>query len=433
MRHPLNFTFAFAILMVFLSCGKAKPPQFPNRSSNANTLSKSKLIELGKGGPLACPKPSKFIGPHGGKSQPPTQPPSLWNLALQARLVALIYEAPEEIGTTLESWFFGQKGDGEWFSQCASDLKEIGQSKYTPLPSHPNLSDCGKNFFNQFPKATKKEFAESVFANKYSSSGIQFYSTKHQLERSDLRAPGDTEFLWLVHHQLRVAVLVFQGTTSVGDAFTDVSIAQKNLEWAAPNENSGKVHRGFLKAYQDVRDGIWSKVDTMPKSYSLWVIGHSLGGSLALLTAIDLAVNHGTNVSQMTSFGAPRVGNKDFSKWVQTIQIKKNIPFVRIRNDVRSEDFDGRDLIPWLPIGTLLTGTFQKAGTTVSLFPDGTTDLTSSAIKKKNGIRARLRSISGHAWNTIVGSKHHDTDEYLRRMNRSLKHPQNQEWLSCGE
>ena len=73
-----------------------------------------------------------------------------------------------------------------------------------------------------------------------------------------------------------------------------------------------KMHKGFVQAYLSVRDRIHDYVkNSGATTYRL--TGHSLGGAIATLCAVDLQYNFGTNVSvEAYSFGSPRVGNSAF-------------------------------------------------------------------------------------------------------------------------
>lgn len=47
----------------------------------------------------------------------------------------------------------------------------------------------------------------------------------------------------------------------------------------------------------------------------IYVTGHSLGGSIAVLTAAELSVDDDYNVATVYTYGKPRVGNKKFASW----------------------------------------------------------------------------------------------------------------------
>ena len=59
------------------------------------------------------------------------------------------------------------------------------------------------------------------------------------------------------------------------------------------------------------------KVNSLTKKYpsaSIWVTGHSLGGAIANLAAVEIKQTFGKEITLYT-FEAPRVGNKYFAKF----------------------------------------------------------------------------------------------------------------------
>ncbi len=73
------------------------------------------------------------------------------------------------------------------------------------------------------------------------------------------------------------------------------------------------IHRGFANAYLSVRYQIHDYIQTNQVS-RLTVTGHSLGGALATICALDLQYNFNSILSdiEVYTFGAPKVGNKKF-------------------------------------------------------------------------------------------------------------------------
>jgi hypothetical protein len=100
------------------------------------------------------------------------------------------------------------------------------------------------------------------------------------------------------------AFLVFRGTDDALDMLANVHTRQERFL-------EGKVHSGFLCRYSVVKDKIKHFLDSHAGAFTtLLVTGHSMGGALASLAAIDLA-----NTVRVTcvTFGSPRVGNGRFS------------------------------------------------------------------------------------------------------------------------
>ncbi|ORZ30581.1 Alpha/Beta hydrolase protein, partial [Catenaria anguillulae PL171] len=85
------------------------------------------------------------------------------------------------------------------------------------------------------------------------------------------------------------------------------------------------VHKGFVDGYQSIRSrvraAIQSHFDSPVRSnYTLLLNGHSLGGSLSTLAAVDLIASGFIPAHRlhMYSLGAPRVGNRDWAKFVSS-------------------------------------------------------------------------------------------------------------------
>ncbi|XXG61805.1 hypothetical protein AAC387_Pa05g0323 [Persea americana] len=138
--------------------------------------------------------------------------------------------------------------------------------------------------------------------------------------------------LWRDSLQKRL-VVAFRGTEQVKwkDLRTDLMLAPAGLN---PERIGGdfkeevQVHSGFLSAYDSVRNRIMSLIklsigfvedggDDMPK-WHIYVTGHSLGGALATLLALELSssqmAKYGAISVTMYNFGSPRVGNKRFAE-----------------------------------------------------------------------------------------------------------------------
>jgi predicted lipase len=110
-------------------------------------------------------------------------------------------------------------------------------------------------------------------------------------------------------------VVTFRGTEpKLKDWITDIDAFK--VVYPYNNFNSKiKVHRGMIKAYKSVRDIIHAVVKPLQERIGvIYVIGHSLGGSLAVLCAVDLQYNFNSVCGPIVcyTYGAPKVGNKAF-------------------------------------------------------------------------------------------------------------------------
>ncbi|XP_013636274.1 PREDICTED: uncharacterized protein LOC106342041 isoform X1 [Brassica oleracea var. oleracea] len=151
-------------------------------------------------------------------------------------------------------------------------------------------------------------------------------------------------------------VIAFRGTeqTKWKDLQTDLMLVPVGLN---PERIGGdfkeevQVHSGFLSAYDSVRIRIISLlkmaigyIDDVAEHEDKWhvyVTGHSLGGALATLLAIELAssqlAKRGAITVTMYNFGSPRVGNKKFAD-VYNQKVKDSWRVV-----------NHRDIIPTVP------------------------------------------------------------------------------------
>jgi len=103
------------------------------------------------------------------------------------------------------------------------------------------------------------------------------------------------------------AIVIIRGTASLQDWITDANVGTRM------NANGNRVHEGFDLTFKSFRDELSRK---LPKDIStIHIVGHSLGGALATLTAEWL--KSGPRKDSMTpivyTFGAPRVGCIDYA------------------------------------------------------------------------------------------------------------------------
>lgn len=131
-------------------------------------------------------------------------------------------------------------------------------------------------------------------------------------------------------------IVGFRGTQQLKDWLTDINAF--HVEYPYNNYNSKiMVHRGFIQAYKSVR-ALVHEFYTLYKDKIkvINVCGHSLGGSLATLCAIDLQYNFDKPVNAYVS-GNPMVGNSAFRD-----SYNKRVP-----NTYRT--YLKRDLVPLMP------------------------------------------------------------------------------------
>lgn len=87
-----------------------------------------------------------------------------------------------------------------------------------------------------------------------------------------------------------------------------------------PSCSGCNVHVGFYNAYKGVAPLVRNVVQKLLGLYrdaKLVITGHSLGGAMGVLCALDLKDIHG-RVDELYTFGQPRVGNQNFANYLQS-------------------------------------------------------------------------------------------------------------------
>lgn len=156
----------------------------------------------------------------------------------------------------------------------------------------------------------------------------------------------DTQFV-ILDTDAAETVIVFRGSENDRDWDINLQIGQKEQEWVKKAKKEAKkafrkemkevaetvveeealvypeeygepsrpvkMHQGFIGAYLSVRDRIHQYVEGS-SSRRYRITGHSLGGAIATLCAVDLQYNFGREISiEAYTFGSPRVGNGAFT------------------------------------------------------------------------------------------------------------------------
>ncbi len=111
-------------------------------------------------------------------------------------------------------------------------------------------------------------------------------------------------------------IIVFRGTQEPEEWIANLDV--KQIYYQANNPEAGKVHQGFYNLYFNGSDQIiHPALDQLDPTIPCYITGHSLGGAMAVLAAIDLALNFINYKEQIRvySYAPPRVGDPTFAKF----------------------------------------------------------------------------------------------------------------------
>lgn len=116
-------------------------------------------------------------------------------------------------------------------------------------------------------------------------------------------------------------VIAFRGTqvASGGSLIERLRDIRFNLRiWPRRWAWSGRVHSGYHDAFERVRHYISEMVENSDETLPLYITGHSLGGALATLAAIETAEAGEHPDIRLVTFGAPKAATEDaFNVFVQ--------------------------------------------------------------------------------------------------------------------
>jgi Lipase (class 3) len=152
-----------------------------------------------------------------------------------------------------------------------------------------------------------------------------------------------------------------------------------------------KIHTGFAAAYRSIAHELIGKVSSMMQASRrpIYMSGHSLGGALATICSLDLALSIRMERNEMlvSTFGSPKVGNESFRD-LYNIAVPINWRIVA-----------GGDMISRLP-----KAGYSHVGKKVLLTPDGELFIDPDSLEVK-------------LWHTMPASlAYHRKSSYLLSM-----------------
>jgi predicted lipase len=204
-------------------------------------------------------------------------------------------------------------------------------------------------------------------------NGITTEEQNVVLEYLNVKTPEDVEtifingqpvqdtqaYIWKTKQKI---VVSFRGTSSIKDAMTDVNIIQCGVsdicdKWMTDTTSDYAIyiHSGFLSQYLTVREQLIKHISD--GTYEEFLItGHSLGGALATLSAVDLFSTMSTpHTKTVVTIGSPRVGNSTFVKEFDSA------------NFVNYRIFNDQDPVPQVPISPF----YKHVGNGICVNDDG--------------------------------------------------------------
>lgn len=121
---------------------------------------------------------------------------------------------------------------------------------------------------------------------------------------------------------LGAKMIVFRGTDShsLYNWVENMRYWRTDVSVPFPNATGVLVHTGFLASYNmsTLRANLTAAMARLNQWHPFaptYVVGHSLGGALATLCALDMKFTFGLRDVRVYTFGSPRVGNQQFAQY----------------------------------------------------------------------------------------------------------------------
>jgi hypothetical protein len=130
-----------------------------------------------------------------------------------------------------------------------------------------------------------------------------------------------TDTFAFIGHTATSIVIAFRGTRHAGIRawINNLKVSKKE---PFPEIPGAEVHTGFLAAYKSVKTDMMNTIKSLSTKFSNIILtGHSLGGALASILALDLHLNGYRNI-EISTFGEPRIGNEVFADYFAKVITK---------------------------------------------------------------------------------------------------------------
>ena len=207
--------------------------------------------------------------------------------------------------------------------------------KLFPLDNNHKIitNETQISIFKSLMQQSAATLCQSIYTNHSYDCGFRCNSPTILLRT--LQAPlVNGQALITLNHNLGI-IISFKGSKSAYDYYMDAQFHKSHPKiW--PVNSTILVHSGFLKVYTQLRLELLQYLKELKSNHDLYFTGHSLGGVLATMAAIDTKLQLQLN-PQVVTFGQPRIGNYAFSNWLNALNI--SIKRIQVYGD----------LVPFLP------------------------------------------------------------------------------------
>lgn len=148
----------------------------------------------------------------------------------------------------------------------------------------------------------------------------------YKIERSQKIEGFSVAYVLATNEKTKQHILAVRGTANIENAIVDAAFV------LVPDKLTGiDIHQGFLLSARDIYQQVMPEINS---GYKINTIGHSLGGSAALILAMMFDAQ-GYSVGEVITFGQPKVTNIGGSRQF------KHLNIIRFVNP--------KDIVPLVP------------------------------------------------------------------------------------
>lgn len=128
-----------------------------------------------------------------------------------------------------------------------------------------------------------------------------------------LNDTNNKSFCYIFYNKNKIDIC-FKGTSNINDFYSNLQIYPSSYF----NNTNIKIHNGFLSKYLSLKKSILSIINNISindnNKIEISFNGHSSGGGIATIAALDFSYIYNNYIIKCYTFGAPIIGNSYFIK-----------------------------------------------------------------------------------------------------------------------
>jgi hypothetical protein len=250
---------------------------------------------------------------------------------------------------------------------CIKRMLHFQALAYCIVDQRTTLEECGAPYFCKGNELTKGANLEYISAPN--SQDVHFYIATVKKELN-LDYPSED-----------CIVVVFRGTMSIRNLLDDFNYAPivpgwENLRSILEKYPEFALEGGFYNCYNHLRHDFMVQITQVQQRYPhlpIYITGHSLGGAIATIAALDIALQitspkglleKSATLGQvfLITAGSPRVGTAPFADFMNDLFQVKDVHKSRAWRVVNHAD-----IVPFVPFPNLSVPEYRHVGLEVWL------------------------------------------------------------------